>query len=225
MRIVMALLLILSFSLAVNAEDIKIPNEDGQAGDRVDCDVTGCDYFSMTVGQLLTTDILYTFGPLATTGGDPITNVVLELDIAQTWVGDLVAFLYYDADGDGVVDAGPVAALCRPNLVGCEFPDGCCGCSGNIAGLYTFGDDAVESLGDPNCPTDIPNGCYLPAPETAAGFAATFGGFPSGGDWYLEIGDAAAGDDTTLNGFGVYVCTSPTGTEETSWGQIKGMYR
>ena len=174
---------------APGAEGIKIPSDDGVAGERVDCDLSGCDFFSMTVGQTRITDTLYTFGPVSTTAGGAISTVVLELNINQTWCGDLVAQLYYDVEGDGTIDLGPVAALCRPNLDLCPFPDGCCGCSGDLAGAYTFGDDALEALGDPNCPSAITNGCYLPAPESVAGFAATFGGAPSGGDFYLEIGD------------------------------------
>ena len=54
------------------------------------------------------------------------------LDIQQTWVGELVAYLYYNADGDGTFDHGPVAILCRPNLDGCPWPDDCCGCSGEV---------------------------------------------------------------------------------------------
>lgn len=225
MRVMTAALLILCFAFTANAGDVKVPNEYGQPGTRVDCDLTGCVLYSANVGMTLDTDYLHTFGPIGTPANGTISNVILMLDIEQTWIGDLVAWLYYDQDGNGSYDAGPVAAICRPNLAGCAFPDDCCGCSANIFGTYLFGDDAVESLGDPNCPTEIVAGCYLPAPESAAGFAATFGGLPTGGDWYLEIGDAAAGDDTMLFAWGVYVCGGTTGTERSSWGKVKKMYR
>lgn len=221
----LAAALALCFAVAANADDIKVANDGDPQGLRVECDVTGCDYFSQAVGITLVTDNLHTFGPLPCTAGGTISNVVLELDIAQTWVGDLFCELWYDVDNNGVADAGPVYALCRPNLLDCPWPDGCCGCSGNISGIYTFGDDAMEALGDPNCPTDILPGCFLPAPESPTGFAVAFGGMPTGGSWYLDIGDAAAGDDTFLSNWGVYVCGGTTGTEETTWGRVKSMYR
>lgn len=223
--IVIVSALALCFAGAVYGEDIKVANDGDPAGLRVDCDVTGCDFYGMTVGQTLVTDQLHTFGPLLTTAGGSITDVVVELDITQTWVGDLFAELWYDADNNGVADFGPVYILCRPNLAACPFPDGCCGCSGNVAGVYTFGDAAIEALGDPNCPTDILPGCFLPAPETPSGFAAAFGGAPTGGSFYLDIGDAAAGDDTFLAAWGVYVCGGTTGTEHSTWGAVKAMYR
>ena len=226
----MVLAMVLALAVGVSAEDVKIPNDGGQPGPRVECDVTGCPLYIEAVGETLVTDQGHIFGPIDTDAHGDITNVVLRLDIWQTWVGDLVAGVYYDADGNGSYDFGPVYVLCRPNLADCPFPDGCCGCSGNVGSgsdpaTYTFGDDALESLGDPNCPTEIPSGCYLPAPESPHTFAEAFAGAPSGGHFYLEIGDAVGGDDTYLGGWGVFVCTSTTATEKSSWGRVKKMYR
>ncbi len=223
----LATILVMIFALVIAipamADDVKIPNASGTSGARVDCDVAGCDYygedtnteFDATGGPLV-------FGPIAT-GGGTITNVVLSLNITQTWVGDLNAHLYYDADGDGTYDAGPVLALARPNLDGYAW-DGCCGCSGDISGIYTFGDDGAAPLGDPDCPSAIDPGCYMAAPESPMGFAATFSGLAGGGDFYLEMGDGAGGDITYLHGWGVYVCVDATATESSAFSSIKSLY-
>jgi hypothetical protein len=217
-------ILLLGIAIGAYADDVKIPNDGGEPAERVECDVTGCTQYVFPVGQVLVSDVLYTFGPLPTAPGGVITKIIGSLTLTQTWVGDLVAWLYYDVDGDNVYDIGPVALLCRPNLAGCPWPDGCCGCSGDVNGYYTFGDEALAALGDPTCPSLIPTGCYLPAPESPFPFAA-FIGAPTGGNFWLEIGDAAAGDDTNLTSWDVWVCAEVTGTEESSWGQVKTLYR
>ncbi len=216
-------LCILALALPALANDLelKIPNDGGPAGARIDCDVSGCDYYGMTVGTNFDdTAGLLAFGPITTTGGCAITNVVLAVDIDQTWVGDLIIDLYYDEDSDGIYDYGPVSALCRPQLDGCPLED-CCGCSGNVVGVFTFGDDAAEPLGEYDCPGDFVPGCFLPAIESPAGFADTFAGAAAGGDFWLEIGDGAGGDTTYFNAWGVYVCCGTTASENTNWGQIK----
>lgn len=224
MKTATVLLLALVLALPVMANDIKVPNDTDVILDRMECDVANCDYYSMTVNaEFDDVDALLVFGPLATTGDCVIGNVVLEIDINQTWCGDLQLHLYYDADGDGVYDAGPVSALCRPDLDGCPM-DGCCGCSGDVIGVYTFGDDADETLGEPNCPTVIPPGCYLPSIETPEGFIDTFGGFLAGGDFYIEVADCAGGDSTILTSWGVYVCCAVTPAGQNTWSQIKSVY-
>jgi len=224
MKLAIIAFCILAMAVPVFANDLKnVPTENGSASDRTDCDVSGCDYY---FGDFYTwaevNSEFYRVGPLTTGGSCTITNVVLEIDIEQTWIGDLIIDLYYDEDMDGTYDYGPVSALCRPQLDGCPIDD-CCGCSGDAFGVYTFGDDGADPMGEVDCPAAIPNGCYMPAIESA-GFAATFAGATAGGHWYLEILDGAAGDETYLNGFGVYVCCGTTASESTTWDQIKTVY-
>lgn len=225
----LASILIMIFALVVAipamAEDVKVPYETGSIGSRVDCDVAGCDYFGEDFSPSLELDATggpIVFGPIAS-GGGTITNVVLALNITQTWVGDLNAHLYYDADSDGTYDYGPVIALGRPALDGYAW-DGCCGCSGNIDGVYTFGDDGDAALGEVDCPSDIPAGCFMPAVESPMGFAATFGGLAGGGDFYLEFGDGAGGDISYVHGWGVYVCVDATATDGSTFSSIKSLY-
>lgn len=225
MKLAIMTFCILAMALPAFASDLKsISTENGLATDRVECDVTGCDYYGMTVGETFdATPDLLRFGPLAVGGSCAMTNVVLAVDINQTWCGDLTINLYYDENNDGAYDFGPVSALCRPALDGCPL-DGCCGCSGDVVGVYTFGDDGANPLGEVDCPSAIPVGCYMPSIETPAGFADTFAGALAGGSFYLEAGDGAGGDATTLNGFGVYVCCGTTATESTTWENIKTDY-
>lgn len=199
----------LAMTSMVLAETKEFPNDVDWAGDRVECDLSGHLYYEMITGDSFdATASPITYGPLHTGLSGLLSGVVLAVDIDQTWIGDIVIDLYYDENGNGVYDAGPVSALCRPNLAGCAY-DGCCGCSGDISGVYTFGDDAAESMGEPNCPPVIPNGCYLPAVESPSSFAGAFNGLQSGGDFYLEIADGAGGDETFFNSWGVFVVGAP----------------
>ncbi len=224
MKLVSMLVLIFALVITVPALAVeeKIPNDNGRPGLRVDCNVDGCDYYGMDVDQEFdATGGPLTFGPVATAGG-AIVSVVLSVEIYQTWVGDLNLHLYYDEDGDGIYDAGPVQALCRPALDGCPWDD-CCGCSGNLAGVYTFGDDGAAALGEVDCPGDFTPGCFMPAIESLS-FADVFTGMLGGGDFYIEIGDGAGGDATTLANWGVYICSDATATEEATWSSVKSVF-
>lgn len=206
------------------AQDLKIPNDVQMETLVVDCPVTGYTEYSITENLALDTDVEYMLGPLATNAGAMIQDVRLDLDITQTWVGDLVAELFYDVDCDGTPDIGPVSALCRAQLDACPFPDGCCGCSGDIDGVYRFGDDAIAPLGEFDCPTTIPPGCFLPAVESPTGFVV-FNDLGTGGCFWLRIGDGAAGDDTFLRGWTAWVLQGgTTPVEPATWGQVKSTY-
>ncbi len=208
----MFILTMLVAVLPAFANPEKVPGEEsGYALDRVECDLSGMDYYDMFVGDTFdNTGGPITYGPLPAPGSGFLSKVVLSIDIDQTWIGDLVIDLYYDHDGNGTYDAGPVSALCRPNLDGCAY-DGCCGCSMDVLGVYTFGDDGAAPMGDPDCPgAVVPNGCFQEAPESPFSFAGAFNGLPAGGNFYLEIADGAGADETTLFGWGVYVNGNPT---------------
>lgn len=204
LAIVLILLTMLA-ALPAMGNPEKIPSVFGGEGDRVECDLSEMLYFHMNTGDDFdNTDGPNTYGPLATSSGGFIDKVVLQVDIDQTWIGDLVIDLYYDVNGDGIYDAGPVSALCRPSLDGCAY-DGCCGCSGDITGIYTFGDDGGAPMGEDDCPAAIPNGCYQSAIESPQTFAQAFDGLIGGGDFYLEVADGAGGDVTYFNSWGVHV--------------------
>jgi hypothetical protein len=160
-----------------------------------------------------------TFGPLPTVATGAITDVILFVNINQTWIGDLRVWLLYDADCDGTPETqGEV--LCRHTLDGCG-PDGCCGCSGNLNGWYGF-DDTAASIED-GCPVEFPPGCY--GPDYDAVGLNVFDGLSTGGCFYLFVGDGAGGDPTTIVDWEVYVECGQSPVKDTSWGKVKAQYR
>ncbi|MBC8368269.1 hypothetical protein H8E52_12755 [bacterium] len=225
MKLVTILLSIFVLALPAFALETKDTlTESNVVVDRTECDTSGCDYTGMDVNeQFDNTAGPLRYGPVGTASGCTITDVILSVNIEQTWCGDLVIDLYYDENNDGIMDFGPVSALCRPNLDGCAY-DGCCGCSGDLFGVYTFSDNGGVPLGEGDCPAAIEPGCFLPAIESPAGFAATFGGAASGGDFYMEIADGAGGDATFLFDWGVYVCCGSTASENSNWSKVKSDY-
>jgi hypothetical protein len=179
----------------------------GSGGSIPDCDPTG-----------ITTSV-------ATDDDDStIDDVILSVEASHTWAGDLRVLLSYDVDCDGVDEAGPVAALCRPLLDGCAV-DGCCGCSGDLGGTYMFSDDGGAVLGEPDCPGFIPPGCYGTPADSPSPFSV-FDGLAKGGCFSLHAQDGACADTGSISSFTVAVRNGPGGTptETTSWGQLKATF-
>ncbi len=159
------------------------------------------------------------FGLLPTDAGHVIQDVLLSVDITQTWIGDLRMWLLYDTDCDGYSDfIGQV--LCRDGMVDCTA-DGCCGCSGNFNGWYTF-DDTAPSIED-ECLPDFPPGCYGPDYKSVG--LDVFNGLASGGCWMLWVADGAGGDVTTVREWTAFVLYEGTPVEQASWGRVKALYR
>lgn len=159
------------------------------------------------------------FGLLPTAEGETIEDVILSVSINQTWIGDLRIWLLYDTDCDGYSDfVGQV--LCRDGMPEC-LPDGCCGCSGDLNGWYTF-DDTAPSIED-ECLAGFPPGCYGPDYKSVG--LDVFNGLPSGGCWMLWVADGAGGDLTTVHDWAAYVLYESTPVEHASWGTIKALYR
>ncbi len=160
-----------------------------------------------------------TFGPLATAGTSTIEDVILNVNISATWIGDVRLWLLYDMDCDGYAEVTG-ELLCRPGLAGCGV-DGCCGCSGNLGGWYGF-DDMSASIEDA-CPSVFAPGCYGPDYDSSG--LSVFDGYASGGCFWLFCADGAGGDATSIAGWEVYVLTAITPVEESTWGMVKAMYR
>jgi hypothetical protein len=200
----------------------KIPGQNsGDMPPRIDCVTDGYDaYLGGTGGPVPDDDIVgVTFGPLSTDPGDVIQDVILEVDISATWIGDVRLWLLYDVEPDGNPDiTGEL--LCRHSLAGCPEED-CCGCSGNLDGWYGF-DDTAPSIED-ECPSVFPIGCYGPDYDSSG--LGVFVGQATGGDFYLFCADGAGGDATEIFAWNVYVLTEVTPVEESSWGHVKALYR
>ncbi len=138
----------------------------------------------------------------------PIDAVALEVTLDHSWVGDLTLELHYDVNGDGTPDMGPVAALCRPGLDGCD--DGCCGCSGDISGVYYFADMGSDPLGE-ECVSDLSPGCYSAAIESDP--FDLFRDAPRGGDFYLHVADHAGEDTGSISAWSVHISGIGSGAE------------
>ncbi|MBZ0268849.1 hypothetical protein K8I85_11885 [bacterium] len=155
--------------------------------------------------------------------GMVITDVVIDLNIEHTWVGDVVITLCHTSDGGAVTC---VNLLDRPGVPASSF-----GCSGDLVSdpenKYYFSSRAdLAPMAETDCPATIDPACYHTAPESVPGLEV-FNGLDFGdGSWSLEIVDNAAGDDGFLHNWSVHLLAdAPVANEASSWGNIKASYR
>jgi subtilisin-like proprotein convertase family protein len=163
-----------------------------------------------------------TVGPIVfPPDGSTIVDVVVDLGITHTWVGDLIVRLTHI----GPCGTQSVDLLQRPGV-----PASTVGCSGNLIATdtnkYTFGTNPnLLTLGESACPADIPVQCYQVAPENPNGLTV-FRDCPKDGEWWLFVSDNASLDTGTLLNFSVHVLNQgPVAVEPTNWGQLKSAYR
>src|SRR5678815_1081392 len=72
-----------------------------------------------------------TVGPITIPDdGSLIDDVAIDLKIAHTWIGDIVARVGYDEGCDGAIDLA-ATIICRPGNTGCVATGGV-GCSSNF---------------------------------------------------------------------------------------------
>lgn len=163
-----------------------------------------------------------TVGPIVfPPDGSTILDVVVDLGINHTWVGDLIVRLIHIGPcGTQVVDL-----LQRPGV-----PATTVGCSGDLVGTptnkYYFGTSSqLLTLGESSCPSSIPPQCYQVAPENPNGLVG-LRGCPKDGEWLLFVSDNAALDTGILQNFSVHVLNAgPVSVEPASWGSVKSSYR
>ena len=156
--------------------------------------------------------------------GVVITDVVIDLCMDHSWVGDLNITLKHTSGGGEVKTADLVA---RPGV-----PETTFGCAGDLVcdpeNKYYFGSDtALAPMGEFDCPSVIEPSCYAVAIENP-GALEIFRGQPKGdGFWTLCINDNAAGDTGHIFNWSVHLlCEStPVSVEEASWAEIKSTYR
>jgi len=157
--------------------------------------------------------------------GSTILDVVVDLGLTHTWIGDLNVALRYDHDcTPGTPAFGPVSLMCRQQLAGCPV-DMCCGCSGDLigGGRYVFGTNGStkEIAAAGQCPTPIPFGCYRSAVESQFSFSA-FSGLRKDGCWTLFLQDGAGGDVGILQNWKISVANQQTtAVEDATWGAVK----
>jgi subtilisin-like proprotein convertase family protein len=163
-----------------------------------------------------------TVGPLRFfPDGTTILDLIVDVGISHTWVGDLIVTLTHVSPG-GATKA--VDLIQRPGVPQTTF-----GCSGDLVGSqtdkYYFGTGNLEVLGETSCPATIPTQCYQVAPENAGGLLQ-FRGQPKDGEWYLTVSDNVAADTGTLWDFSVHALNhAPVAVESATWGSVKAGYR
>jgi hypothetical protein len=217
-----AIVLLACMLIAPAASAQKIPGDDtADLPPRTDCNTDGYDEYAGGAGAVIPDDDPdgLTFGPVSTAPGEAIRDVIPKVNMSSTWMGDVRLWLLYDVEPDGTPDI-TVVLLCRHQLAGCP-PDDCCGCSGDLLGWYGF-DDTADSIED-QCPSQFPPGCYGPDYDSSG--LAAFYDAPTGGDFYLFCADGAAGDVTEVSEWNVYVLSELTPVEDSSWGNVKALYR
>lgn len=156
--------------------------------------------------------------------GQIITDVVVDLNIEHTWVGDLVITLCHTSDS-GVVTC--VDLVNRPGV-----PQSTFGCAGDLVSdpenkYYFSSRPDLEPLGENDCPSAIPAACYGTAPENGANDLSVFNGLALGdGSWQVCLNDNAAGDVGFVYNWSIHVLAeAPVGVDQQSWGNIKASYR
>lgn len=169
-----------------------------------------------------------TVGPIVLANGEfLVAEVVVDMSLSHTWVGDVIATLLYDQDSDGDYDVAS-SVLCRPGREGaCNDLGNGDGCNANLLAdqIYSFKDFAAPSF--PNyCTTDqdILGGCYRPS-GLGAGALFYFAGFPGGGRWWLRVADRRAGDTGVLTAWSVHVKSGPpVAVAATPWSRVKVLF-
>jgi len=217
------------------AEEVKEVNDTPDEGITANCDLTNYKHETASGLQVSVPDnnaAGVILGPLVLPpDGLNILDVVIDLRMTHTWVGDLIVVVGYDATCDGSIDAQSVL-LCRPRGTGLTTPAPCgtgtgFGCSGDLgtSSALLFDDTAAAPIAEGVCPTLIAPGCYKPS--TVGGSPlSVFEGRPKGGCWYLSVSDRALGDLGVILEWSVHILNDlPIGIEQTSWSTTKTLYR
>jgi len=182
------------------------------------------------------TDALVGILPTVADGGT-LPDIILEVDMDHTSIGDLVVKLDYVDCESGAVLSG-TTILCRPrgddpdDNAPCGDGTGS-GCSGNLGksyldepepspARYFFTDEASAPMADGSCPRLVPTGCYQPSP---GGSTRAFAGLPRGGCWRLFASDWTLGHTGAITSWGIWERDLSTGARRHTWGELKTIYR
>jgi len=161
------------------------------------------DAYDGTLGSMFSSMVTV---PPGEPDGDIIKDIFVEIEINQTWIGDLVIKL----DGP----AGLMTLMSRPGyLETADDGTGCCGSSADWLYVEWFDDtgpDISENMGNYGTPVPAnmvwePDGGVL-GPMS---LLATYGGTNAVGNWTLYVGDSAGGDAGVLNYWALHLTTIP----------------
>lgn len=170
-----------------------------------------------------------TVGPIILAADVPsslIDDVVIDLRINHTWIGDLTLRVGYDETCDGAIDVSSTI-VCRPGNATCTGT--AVGCNNNFvcANQIMIDDVAPAALPTAACVStvNVAAGCYRPT-GAGAGPLAIFEGRPKGGCWYLFASDQAAADVGTICEWSVHLKNRTTiGVEAASWTGTKVLFQ
>jgi len=163
--------------------------------------------------------------------GTIFDDVILDVQLSHTWVGDLIMTLAYFQDCASANPTATTNVLCRQRGTNAGSPPPCgpltgsFGCSGDLScnNTYYFSDDALGPMAEGTCATLIPGGCYKPASGNSM---AVFRGLAKGGCFRLSVSDNAAADVGTVCSWSIHTRnTGPVETLTGTWGKLKAIYR
>ena len=128
-------------------------------------------------------------GPIPTLEDEgAIEDVILEIEISHSYVGDLTAWLYYDADNDGAADAETPIELYLARRGFCASPP-MWGYPVVLEGLYFFQHEEEAAALD----------------GWDVGTFTSFRGLNRGGSFHLRIVDAGCGGEGMVRSWGVHI--------------------
>lgn len=220
--------LALTASTALGA--VKVPDETNGPLTGPTCDVTGYTVGS-AVGAVIPDNVAAGVDLPAISFSDPgafFTDVILSVNGAHTWLGDLIGTLSYDIGCDGSAEAS-FQVFCRQRGTNATAPAPCgagtgFGCSADlvVGNELRWSDDSVTLLATGSCANPVAAGCYKP---TGGAFAA-FDGLAVGGCFKLNVSDNAASDTGSIDGWKIYYTSDrPVPVANRTWGQVKSFYR
>jgi subtilisin-like proprotein convertase family protein len=208
------------------SKDVVLPDP-GSPADGPGCSTTDYKSYTVTSGASIpdNTAAGILSGPLTITDAEGVLDLVVDVGISHTWMGDLTVNLYYDRACNGPADDVPISLLCRQDLAGCPGPGSCCGCSDDllVSSTYTFSASGSAPMSEPcSFSGSVASGCYREAVESAShlGDVST-----KEGCWYLQVSDGAGLDTGFLSDWTLYFLNETgTATEAATWGSVKTLY-
>jgi hypothetical protein len=224
----------LAVDVNVKDDSNRTPGDPSDPSGLANCDLTGYKsetaIYNPPVAIPDNNPAGVTVGPLVIPDdGTLVGDVVIDLRLNHTWIGDIIANVSYDENCDGTIDV-QTTVFCRPGRTGsCGTTGSGVGCSSNFLcdNILLFDDAATASLPTTGClsATNVPAGCYRPT-GINAGLLSVFEGHRKGGCWYLSLSDNASLDTGTLCQFSVHVLnTIPIGVAPSNWSNVKATYR
>jgi subtilisin-like proprotein convertase family protein len=188
-------------NMNVTVEDNELPELVCPTGSSI---VTGTATVSVASGSTIPDDcggiLLTTIPSGALPAGAVIDDIVVELDMTHSWLGDLSATIE-------TPDGNKVTIFARPGIGGgpinpddnTYFCDGCCGFNNGLeAFLVTFDDASTNTANDFNDASG-PLAGYNGADYNPLNAFSTLAGDNAEGDYNLRLYDGVGGDVGTLN--------------------------